>query len=311
MASPQPRVLKLERIYPAPEPERDTGRPAEPIATLDHVDRVIRGPVRLLGPDGQVLLSAVRLGNTDRVREVLSQEVKYPRAGRSTGLVSRSKTFGYAPRLVVRKHEACRASAFTHEYPEAAGLLVKAAEGVDRIYSREIPSEHAKHRAEIDEKVHPAWCLGSSVFTSGIINKNTALHYHLDRGNFPDRWSCMLTFKHRLKSGGAIVFPQWRIAHACDDGLLLIFNGQHWWHGVTPMEVRKGGFRITVVFYSLRQMWQCLEPTKELERARRKRTERESHTGERVSERKRTARERILRQAKALRKKKAKKKRSK
>lgn len=291
MAAGRVRELRLDQILPEPPKAKviGGGRLVEGVASLDHVDgNVVHGPCRVYDPEGNVVLIALPLGGTGKLREAL-QRIKYSKTSRTQGLVSRSRTFGYAPRIPVRGHEACRAAKLTSEDPAAARLLERAAGGVERIYKRELPEEYAAHRAEVFERVLPDWRIGETVFTSGIINLDTALHYHRDAGNFKGRWSVMLTFKHDVVEGGELVFPQWGLAHGTDDGLLMIFHGQRWWHGVTPMQLRRGGFRITTVFYSLEQLWQCLSPAEELARARKKRTERENTKTREIQDRRQTS----------------------
>lgn len=286
MATSRIRELRLKEIYPEPERAKviGGGRLEDPFASLEDVDQVIHGPCRIYDPSGKVQLIAIPIGNVKRFHELLPK-VPYSRAARSQGIMSRSKTFGYAPRLPVHKHEACRRAALYNDDRAASDLLFEAAPGVEKIYARELPEEFKAHKEEVEQRVLPAWRINDTVFTSGIINRDNAMHYHIDRGNFKERWSAMLVFRNHCQ-GGELVIPEWRIAHACNDGLLMIFHGQKWWHGVAPIKLlRKSSYRITVVYYSLNSMWQCLEPTKELERARKVRTEREQKK-ERVSERK-------------------------
>lgn len=48
-------------------------------------------------------------------------------------------------------------------------------------------------------------------------------------------------------------------------------------HGVTPIiKTHRDGYRFTVVYYSLEQMWKCLTITQELARIRNVKTQREA-----------------------------------
>ncbi len=55
-----------------------------------------------------------------------------------------------------------------------------------------------------------------------------------------------------------------------------MFDGQSILHGVTPInKVSPKGYRFSIVYYTLKRMWQCLEVDEELVRVRQKKTERE------------------------------------
>ncbi len=62
--------------------------------------------------------------------------------------------------------------------------------------------------------------------------------------------------------------PEYDIGLEVADQSLTLFDGQALLHGVTPFR-RSGpqGYRFTVVYYSLQQMWQCLPPGEEAKRA--------------------------------------------
>ena len=48
-----------------------------------------------------------------------------------------------------------------------------------------------------------------------------------------------------------------------------MFEGQNILHGVTPFEkLSSDSFRVTIVYYSLKEMWKCLEVDDEIVRAR-------------------------------------------
>ena len=114
--------------------------------------------------------------------------------------------------------------------------------------------------------------LTGSLFTTGSINKNSAISYHHDRGNLRGAWSAMLVVR-RAVTGGDLVLPEYGCVLRLRDGDALLFDGQSTLHGVTPLSVSPGGYRYTLVYYTLEQIWRCLAPLAELERiqsARRK-----------------------------------------
>ena len=119
------------------------------------------------------------------------------------------------------------------------------------------------------------WKLGETVFTSGIVNKNNQINYHFDTGNFTEVFSAMLAFKNDMV-GGHLVLPQYDLALEIADGSLTLFDGQKALHGVTPIHYKSDrSYRFTMVYYSLKNMWHCLEIDDELARIRNVKTVRE------------------------------------
>jgi len=76
-------------------------------------------------------------------------------------------------------------------------------------------------------------------------------------------WSNMLGFKRHCE-GGYLAVPEYDLALEIADNSLSMFDGQNLLHGVTPMRLTSdGAHRFTIVFYSLKGVWQCLpvDPT--------------------------------------------------
>ena len=74
------------------------------------------------------------------------------------------------------------------------------------------------------QKVLPSWLLPGGVYTSGIINYNNYLNYHVDNGNFDNAYSAMLVFKKHTE-GGYLMLPEYDVGIECADNSLLIFQG--------------------------------------------------------------------------------------
>ena len=86
----------------------------------------------------------------------------------------------------------------------------------------------------------------------------------------------MIVFKDGVE-GGHLACPEYDITLECSDNSIVMFDGQNILHGVTPIQyVRKDAYRYSVVYYSLRQMWNCLTVDEELIRIRKIRAERET-----------------------------------
>jgi hypothetical protein len=175
---------------------------------------------------------------------------------RTSGLRSHSRIFGYQPRRGGRFDDRCSSAKLAVEDAEAHALVCAFAPIVARYYQRYGPAVYARHQAKAG-RVLPQWTLEGGPFTSGIINRNSQLPYHFDSGNFRGVWSGMLGFKHDA-TGGHLSVPEYDVAFEIADRSLLLFDGQALLHGVTPFKIAPGGHRLTVVYYSLESMWQCL-----------------------------------------------------
>lgn len=206
------------------------------------------------------------------------KRIEYKTNGRAGGMPTRSRVFGYQPRITIRR-DFCAATSLATEAPEDHARIAHLAETVGRYYQQWHPELYAEHQKQVD-RVLPNWRLEDTVFTSGIINKNNPLLYHHDAGNFKNVWSNMLAFKSRV-GGGYLSVPEYELGFQISDRSLLMFDGQNLLHGVTPIHLQGAeAYRYTIVFYSLKQMWQCLTPDEEQRRFRKKRTEREFRRAE-------------------------------
>lgn len=224
------------------------------------------------------VLSLVYLKSVEEdLREFLDAltRVNYSKSYRSNGLLTTSRIFGYAPRNVVRNHP-CRASSMAAEQPTEHDIVKSFAEVAAKYYIKYNPELAATHMAMTDDNVLKEYRIGSSMFTSGIINHNNPLKYHFDAGNYKNVWSAMFAFKDKIE-GGYLVFPELNIGLKTSNGSLSMFDGQALLHGVTPIKkLSEDAVRYTVVFYSLQQMWNCVTPKDEISLLRAKRAEVES-----------------------------------
>lgn len=206
------------------------------------------------------------------------QRIRYLENARTNGMRVRSRIFGFMPRVTIRQ-DFCTAASLAYDDPQAHALITSYASKVARYYEAYNPDLYAEHQRLVS-KVLPDWKLGEEVvFTSGIINKNNPLLYHHDAGNFRNVWSNMLVFKHET-SGGYLAVPEYDIGFQLKNNSLLMFDGQQILHGVTPITLASPfGYRYSIVYYSLRGLWNCLTPGEELERTRRLHSQREHKRG--------------------------------
>lgn len=189
----------------------------------------------------------------------------------ASGLRNESRTFGYAPRKPVLRREGCGATVLATEQPEAHATVANLSGPLNELLASLLPdkSDELEHTP-----VDPDWRIGHGPWTSGVINKTSALPYHRDGANF-DAWSAMPALRRGTR-GGHLHIPEYGFTLPVLDSHTLFFNGYRIVHGVTPIEATMGdGYRITIVFYCLRGMKDCHTYAEETRYARAKRTERE------------------------------------
>jgi hypothetical protein len=144
---------------------------------------------------------------------------------------------------------------------------------VGRAYAWYNPDRYAR-ASDLVEQVLPEWRLEETAFTSGILNRDSALAYHTDAGNFKGVWSGMLGFRHTMV-GGHLALPEYNVALEIANNSLTLFDGQRLIHGVTPLHrLSEDAYRITVVYYGRAGMWRCRTNTEEVAAARRRRAAR-------------------------------------
>lgn len=201
------------------------------------------------------------------------KRIKYQTNERTGGLKTTSRIFGFAPRITLRK-DFCSATSLANEFPKEHQVICEYAEKITNTYLQIDPFTYKRHE-EMINKTLPEWRIKRSLFTSGIVNKNNPLKYHFDSGNFKDVYSCMLGFKKDI-GGGYLAIPEYNLAMEIKNNSLLIFDGQNILHGVTPIHyLSKDAYRYTLVYYSLKQMWNCLPLDQELARIKNVKTQRE------------------------------------
>lgn len=238
------------------------------VASLDHVTRVVEPPFDLFDEAGALLAFARPSPVPGLAAEMkrLLPHYKYGMGRRSNGMTSRSSTFGFMPRDELR-HPCCRSAILHKEHPEATAMLQRAAsayaEELRKVYPQQYETQKV-HLAEVDDR----WKMDGGLYTSGIINYNNTLVYHLDRGNYIDSWNAMLVVRED-SVGGDLVVPEYDLAVKYADGDCIWLNAGTVVHGVTPIiPSRLGGYRISIVWYALRAMRQCGTPAEELARVR-------------------------------------------
>lgn len=210
----------------------------------------------------------------DALRQAVLHITKIGSNRRQSGVPSRSKIFGFSPRMPVQQRDWCAGAALNREYPEVCQVLFEYASHLSTIYKAVFPAGYLHSVAALSH-VRPEWKIPDSVFTSGIVNLDNPLQYHYDAGNFEGTWSVMAVFKKGM-AGGHLNLPDYGLKVACSDSSLFIFDGQSELHGVTPIiKTAEDAYRYSVVFYALERLCKCGSRPEELRRAQVKRTQTE------------------------------------
>lgn len=235
---------------------------------------LIREPSRIIDQDtGTVVAIYDFLSPAAGELMIALKDVDYPVTERTGGLKTTSRIFGYMPRIALRS-DFCRMAGLAKDSPLANALLMRWGMEAEQLYQTHAPDRFERHK-ELTAKVLGEYRMYRMVFTSGIVNKNNPLKYHFDSGNFEGVFSCMIGFKDGIV-GGYLAMPEYDCALEIANLSVSLFDGQDILHGVTPItKLREDAARFTVVFYSLKQLWNCKPMTEELARIRKLKTERE------------------------------------
>ena len=235
---------------------------------------LIRGDTRLVA-DGKVIAIYVKLPK-EACAEMrhIARTTKFTSTARVSGLPTQSTIYGSLPRTAVRV-DYCRFSASSKKERSYFEASFKFAEYIDELYKAHLPEAREFNKQAIESTVHSDWRVNDTPFTTCNFNVNHAIKHHRDAGNFKNVFSNVLILKEGI-TGGELVFPEFGIAFEQADCALGIFDGQHWMHGVMPIERQQAdGYRASIVFYALAGMKNCYPYKAELERFKNKRTERE------------------------------------
>lgn len=240
-------------------------------AQAEDCTNIITEPCVVMDGDKRVCIYDELREDTSALASAL-RRVKYQTTTRTNGLKTTSRIFGYSPRNILRK-DFCGATSLATEAPGIHELIGQFAKIITNHYREKSPEVFDRH-FELVEKTKKEWVIPGSVFTSGIINKNNPLKYHFDTGNFKDVYSCMLVLRRNVE-GGLLCLPEYDTSFLLKNNALFMFDGQNILHGVTPMTTVGDGYRYSLVFYALRQMWKCLTVDEEIARIRTLKMQRE------------------------------------
>ncbi|MFD7157945.1 hypothetical protein ACFV9C_25310 [Kribbella sp. NPDC059898] len=256
-----------------------------------------RGPALFLDADtGEPVMGHLPMTDLDRFRSVIlgiewgGSTDNYRAA---SGNRNKSWTFGYRPRKPMMRNEGCVLSSFGRDNPAAHAYLAHYADVLARQLGGVFPEIEIMGR-DVIQQVLPDWRLSDdSLWTSGVINKESSLPYHRDGNNF-DAWSVMPVVRRGVR-GGHLHVPEYDMVVPCRDGYSVMFFGKKLVHGVTPMvKTTPDAYRISVVYYALRGLKDCHTFAEETARAAVKRTEREAALGRKAADPNDPGPERVL-----------------
>lgn len=237
--------------------------------SVDHAPKIIGGDVALY-ENGTPLLVLSKTAIPVSFRQACVS-IKATRKARTEGLITTSQAFGTLTRNALRAADFCTTSALSVSHPKEHSALVSMGASLAETYRAHAPAIYEDHRVKA-EGIPRDFRLRDTPFTSGNLNKHASLAYHLDKGNALNVWSAMVVLRERV-SGGHLVLPEFGVSLELVDGACLLFDGQSTWHGLTPVTIHPGGYRFSVVYFSLRQAWSCLPFKDELARAKARYTE--------------------------------------
>jgi hypothetical protein len=115
-----------------------------------------------------------------------------------------------------------------------------------------------------EQRILPEYTITKTPFTSGVVNKENALAYHFDKGNFAGMQSAMIVLCKDIM-GGHLVLPEYNVAFKIKNNTLILFDGQNVLHGVSPIKkCNDKGYRYSIVYYSMKELWKCLTQEEEI-----------------------------------------------
>lgn len=245
------------------ESHYDTVLCAPSIVTIDNEPAIVAEPA----PPGAEMVRAA-------AQRIKRWDGASKNDGRVLGLRSVNRTFGFRPRLALRA-DFCSRAVLWREEPAVDRMLGNWSRICSERLRYWMPKVHAEQSEWLDANVLPEWRLPESVYTSGIVNKMTALGYHRDQGNHEGSWSSMLAIQ-RDTEGGLLVMPELRLAFDFTEPTLIMFDGMRILHGVTKIRAKTPqAYRYSVVWYCREQLKACMPHDQEIERIQQKTTERE------------------------------------
>lgn len=193
-------------------------------------------------------------------------DLKFSGYKRTRDLITYSVNINSLPRNPL-KENLCRPALLRYDNPKKHDVFLSYARLMSKQYRKhfiEAFVEQIKSNYIGKTKVNEYYRITGTPFSGGVVNKNSAINYHYDYANTKNGISCMVILKENV-AGGELILPELDIGFACQDGYILLFDGQKYLHGVTDIIAADNGYRYTIVYYNNKGMHLCLPPEKEIE----------------------------------------------
>ena len=213
------------------------------------------------------VINVKRLTQHLRLRGFFSAPADNTLGSRASGIKASEQWFGWVPPDELRRRYAANRSHLYDRNPELAAMIEHISPFLWEQVRTIAPEQADLHEGLVAESVHRDWWINGTPFTSGIINNSNVLPYHKDGGNLTGTWSMMLCLRNGI-GGGQLHLPEYDFTLGIPNASVMFFNGQAYWHGVTPFtDVDQRAYRFTLVWYVKQRMSRCGSREDELRRA--------------------------------------------
>jgi len=126
----------------------------------------------------------------------------------------------------------CRLTSYTQKYFHQYKHGLPFIQAIDSAFKRLIPDKHKKQLAAVKEKA--TYQVADTAFSSITINRNFRTALHMDDGDFREGFGNLSVIERGKYSGGATIFPRYKIGFNVRTGDFLAMD-VHEWHCNTEM----------------------------------------------------------------------------
>lgn len=236
------------------------------IPSRDHVGEIMNEPTNVLVNNSLTVHYNYYPFDLSEIENVLPL-LTFNKNQRMSGITTNTIGINASPRAPLFDNK-CAEAQFRRDFPKQHEKFISLAQIMSKVYQENFKADfvnQVKNTYSGPTKVDPFYRIERTPFTSGVINKDSALSYHFDQANTSHGISCMVIFTKGI-AGGELILPQLDIGFACQDHFMLLFDGKNYLHGVTPIikQANRKGYRYTIVYYNNKGMKLCLPPADEL-----------------------------------------------
>jgi hypothetical protein len=243
------------------------------VLTAADCNLLLTGPARVFRPDGSLLCvylpQAIPEPVADLAYPVLHslRSVVTDNRGLASGTPRVRK--GTRKRLAAGKvrsaiigafdpsanHGYCRLTAWTGSHTAEMAQLLPLLGVVAEHFATCVPERYAV-QAALAARTDPAWCMGTTPFTTVTVNNTYPTGVHTDAGDLSKGFSTIAVLRRGSYTGGWLVFPRLRVGLDLADRDLVLMDA-HEWHGNTQLVTGADAERISVVAYYRANMASC------------------------------------------------------